>query len=89
MGELKKRKFMHVKTGPFVFLGIEVAENVLRRSFHEWTAETFAMGSRLCALTITREKSFHTISRMLAYKWIKILTRASHNRELYNEECYL
>ena len=26
---------------------------------------------------------------MLAYKWIKILTRAPHNRELYNEERYL
>lgn len=26
---------------------------------------------------------------MLAYKWIKILTRAWHNRELYNEERYL
>ena len=26
---------------------------------------------------------------MLAYKWIKILTRAWHNRELYNEEHYL
>jgi hypothetical protein len=51
--------------------------------------ETFAMGSRLCALPSSREKSFHTIIRMLAYKWIKILTRAPHNRELYNEERYL
>ena len=29
-GELKKREFLHVKTGPFVFLGIEEAENVPR-----------------------------------------------------------
>jgi hypothetical protein len=33
--------------------------------------------------------TFHTIIRMLAYKWIKILTRAWHNHELYNEERYL
>jgi hypothetical protein len=32
-GELKKGKFTHVKTGPFVFCGIGVAENVPRRLF--------------------------------------------------------
>jgi hypothetical protein len=31
-GELKKRKFMHARTGPFVSLGIEGDGNVLRRS---------------------------------------------------------
>ena len=32
-GELKKRKFMHAKTRPFVFCDIEVVENDLRRLF--------------------------------------------------------
>jgi hypothetical protein len=30
-GELKKRKFMHARTGPLVSLGIEGDGNVLRR----------------------------------------------------------
>jgi hypothetical protein len=33
-----------------------------------------------------RGKSFHTIIRILAYKWINILTRAWRDRELYDEE---
>jgi hypothetical protein len=30
-GELEKRKFVHAKTGPFVSLGVEGVENVLRQ----------------------------------------------------------
>ena len=66
--------------------------NFLRQSFHEWAAESWKHSRWARAFVRyhqSREKSFHTIIRMLAYKWIKILTRAWHNRELYNEERYL
>jgi transposase len=66
--------------------------NFLRQSFHEWAAESWKHSRWARAFVRyhqSRDKSFHTIIRMLAYKWIKILTRAWRNRELYDEERYL
>jgi transposase len=66
--------------------------NFLRQSFHEWSAESWKHSRWARAFVRyhqSRGKSFHTIIRMLAYKWIKILTRAWHDRQLYDEERYL
>jgi transposase len=64
----------------------------LRQSFHEWAAESWKHSRWAAAFYRyhqARGKPFHTIIRMLAYKWIKILTRAWLDRQPYDEERYL
>jgi hypothetical protein len=60
-----------------------------RQSFHEWSAESWKHSRRAHAFVRYHQshgKSFHTIIRMLAYKWITILTRAWHDGEPYDEK---
>jgi transposase len=66
--------------------------NFLRQTFHEWAAESWkhsAWARAFVRYHQARGKGFHTIVRMLAYKWIRILTRAWLDRRPYDEGRYL
>lgn len=67
-------------------------DNFLRQTLHEWAKESWKHSSWARAFVRhhqKKNKSFHTIIRMLAVKWIRILIKCWHEGVPYNEEKYL
>jgi len=65
--------------------------NFLRQTFHEWACESWKhsrWARAFYAYHKQRGKTFHTIMRMLAFKWNRILMRAWHNHTPYDESQY-
>jgi transposase len=64
----------------------------LRQTFHEFAR--LSVGQSIWARNfvdhqISKGKSYHTIIRALAFKWIRILFRCWQNRTAYNEQTHL
>ena len=68
------------------------APKFLRQSFVEWAGQTVrysAWAQAYYCLQKQRGKAHHAILRALAFKWIRILWRCSHDQIPYNENHYL
>jgi transposase len=64
----------------------------LRQTLHEWAKESWKhsrWAAAFVALHRARGQHFHSIIRLLAVKWIRILWRCWHERCAYNEEAYI
>lgn len=64
----------------------------LRQTLHEWAKESWKhsrWAAAFVALHRARGQSFHSIIRLLAVKWIRILWRCWHERCAYNEDAYI
>lgn len=64
----------------------------LRQTLHEWAKETWkhsAWAAAFVALHRAKGKRFHSIIRLLAVKWIRILWRCWQQRSTYDEAAYI
>jgi len=64
----------------------------LRQTLHEWAKESWKhsdWAGAFVALHRAKGKGFHTIIRMLAVKWIRIIWRCWKERRRYDESAYI
>lgn len=64
----------------------------LRQTLHEWAKESWKhsdWAGAFVALHRAKGKGFHSIIRMLAVKWIRILWRCWKDRRCYDESAYI
>lgn len=67
-------------------------DHFLRQTLHEWAKESWKhsrWAAAFVALHRAQGKNFHSIIRMLAVKWIRILWRCWKERRPYDESAYI
>lgn len=67
-------------------------DHFLRQTLHEWAKESWKhsrWAAAFVALHRAQGKRFHSIIRMLAVKWIRILWRTWKDRSAYDETAYI
>jgi hypothetical protein len=67
-------------------------DHFLRQTLHEWAKESWKhsrWAAAFVALHRAQGKRFHSVIRMLAVKWIRILWRCWKERHAYDESTYI